>query len=90
MLVSPNVADPGMSVHLPQLGPCYILKSGSEWPFDLGRNACLRSLQIEFNDPGDAHLITQILSQISSPHIEEVGLEMRTYGGDEVGPIRME
>jgi hypothetical protein len=49
--------------------------SGSGWPFDLCRNSCLRSLQLELVDADNAAtLATQMLSQISAARIEEVGL----------------
>ena len=60
---------------------------GPHWQLDLRRNTCLRSLQIEVNDADDARLVTQLLSQISSPHIEEVGLEITTGEDDEVGQL---
>ena len=55
--------------------------SGSRWPFDLRRNSCLRSVQIELvNADHAATFVTQMLSQLSSACIEEVGL---TIGGCE-------
>jgi hypothetical protein len=51
----------------------------------------LRSLQFEFNldDPSDdARLVTQMLSQISSAHMEEVGLEISVGSDDRVGQVR--
>ena len=55
--------------------------SGSRWPFDPRRNSCLRPVQIELvNADHAATLATQMLSQLSSARIEEVGL---TIGGCE-------
>ena len=52
-------------------------KSGSHWPFDLRRTTRLHSLQIELGSVNDdTKLVTQMLSQISSAHMDEVGLEV--------------
>jgi hypothetical protein len=50
-------------------------QSGYHWPIDLRRITHLRSLQIELDSfYDDARLVMQMLSQISSGCIEDVGL----------------
>jgi hypothetical protein len=62
---------------------------GSHWPFDLRRNTCLRSVQIKL-DSGydDTGLVMQMLSQISSARIEEVGLIISAGEDDLVDEVR--
>jgi hypothetical protein len=61
---------------------------GLHWPIDLRRNTCLSSLHIEFDGALDiTSLVTQLLSQTSSAHMEEVGLDISAGDGDQVGQL---
>jgi hypothetical protein len=63
--------------------------SGSHRPFDLCHHTRLRSLQIELgSNLHDATLVTQILSQIPSAHVNEVGLQINTGVDDQIRQLR--
>jgi hypothetical protein len=54
-------------------------ESDNHWPINLRHNTRLRSLQIELGHDSaydETRLVKQMLSQISSAHMEEVGLEI--------------
>jgi len=54
--------------------------AGSQWPFNLNRHTSLRSLQIQLDSfSNGGMLVIQLLSQLSLPQIEEVGLVICTY-----------